>query len=193
MFWTVLTSIFAWLPLVRILGRPEGYTWRIWNVGGAGTDGPYWIFIASTVYVVAMLYTGYRGPRALFYPLLILWHLAVTGVVLAGVVSGGTEATLQGQGLHFEIPLWVLALPFIVFAALAVWWVSLDWRQAGEAAAPWARGNSVRLAAALGLLIVALALFRAGTNYNWVTAAAIVVTILHWMALVQSFAWRQES
>lgn len=29
MFWTVLTTLFAWLPLVRIIGRPEGYNWSI--------------------------------------------------------------------------------------------------------------------------------------------------------------------
>jgi hypothetical protein len=34
------------------------------------------------------------------------------------------------------------------------------------------RGNTVRLLISLALLAVALLLFRAGTNYNWVTAVA---------------------
>jgi hypothetical protein len=38
------------------------------------------------------------------------------------------------------------------------------------------------------LLAAALVLFRAGTNYNWVTAVAIVTTIAHWILLAESFA-----
>ena len=82
MGWTAITTIFAWLPLVRILGRPEGYTWAILGVSGSGTDGPFWIFVLLTVFVVSMLFAGFRGPRALFHPMLLLWHGAVTAVVI---------------------------------------------------------------------------------------------------------------
>ena len=34
MFWTVLTTVFAWLPLVRIMARPEGYHWSILGLSG---------------------------------------------------------------------------------------------------------------------------------------------------------------
>lgn len=190
MGWTAVTSIFAWLPLVRILGRPEGYTWAILGVSGSGTEGPFWIFACLTAFVVGMLYAGFRGPRALFRPMLLLWHGGVTAVVLAGVVQGGTGATLQGQGLRFEIPLAVLAVPFVLLTALAVVWVLADRRvEARPRVPPWAPGNTHRLVVSLALLVVALLLFRAGTNYNGVTAAAIVATVAHWIALVQAFAF----
>lgn len=188
MFWTVLTTVFAWLPLVRIIGRPEGYTWGILGLSGAGTQGPYWVFILLTVYAVTLLFSASRGPRVLFYPMLIVWHLAVTGVVIAGVVAGGAGATLQGQGLRFHLPLWLLVLPCLAFTALAIVWVLRDRRSGGAPEpGPWVRGNTVRLVASLVLLATALALFRAGTNYNWVTAAAIIATILHWILLAESF------
>ncbi len=65
MFWTVLTTLFAWLPLVRIIARPEGYQWSILELSGKGTEGPYWVFILLTIYVLILLFSASRGPRAL--------------------------------------------------------------------------------------------------------------------------------
>lgn len=188
LFWLILTTVFAWLPLVRIIGRPEGYQWGILGMTGEGTQGPYWIFILLTLYVLTMLFSAFRGPRALFYPMLILWLLAVDTVVITGTVLGGMEATWQGQGLRLNVPLWVLVVPCLFFTALAVVWMVKDYRT-GEAFTPvaWSRRNSNRLVVSLALLIVALVLFRAGTNYNWVTAAAIITTIIHWILLIESF------
>lgn len=188
MFWTGLTTIFGWLPLIRIIGRPEGYTWGILGLSGAGWEGPFWIFILLTIYAVALLFTAFRGPRVLFYPMLILWHLAVTAIVVAGIAMEGWDATWQGQGLHFSIPMWLLAAPFALFTSVVILWVALDHRKGGRPPVPpWSRTNTLRLAMSVALMIVALALFRTGTNYNWVTAAAIVVTIAHWIMLIQSF------
>ena len=188
MFWTIVTTLFAWLPLVRIIARPEGYQWGILGLSGEGTQGPYWFFILLTIYVLALLYTANRGPRAAFHPMLILWHLAVTAAVVAGVIVSGSEAVWQGQGLHWTIPLWLLAVPCLLATTLAVIWAVTDFRR-GEtpAKAVWTRANSKKLAISLLLLVVAMALFRAGTNYNWVTAAAIITTIFHWILLAESF------
>ena len=71
MFWTITTTIFSWLPLVRIMANPDGYQWGLLGLSGAGTTGPFWVFILLTIYVLTMLYSGHRGPRALFFPMLI--------------------------------------------------------------------------------------------------------------------------
>lgn len=188
MFWTVLTSTFVWLPLIRIIGRPEGYQWGILGLSGRGTEGPYWVWILLTLYVLIMLYSAFRGPRALFYPMLILWHLAVTGVVVMATIFEGTEAVFQGQGLHFSIPMWLLIIPFTLFVVLAIAWIVRDYRAGGvPEKVAWTRANSRRLVTSALLLVVALALFRAGNNYNWVTATAIITAIVQWILLVQSF------
>lgn len=188
MFWTVLTSTFVWLPLIRIIGRPDGYQWGILGLSGKGTEGPYWVWILLTLYVLIMLYSAFRGPRALFYPMLILWHLAVTGVVVMATVFEGTEAAFQGQGLHFSIPMWLLIIPFTLFVVLAIAWIVRDYRAGGvPEKVAWTRANSRRLVTSALLLVVALALFRAGNNYNWVTATAIITAIVQWILLVQSF------
>lgn len=188
MFWTALTSIFAWLPLVRIIGRPDGYSWSILGVSGSGREGPYWMFILLTIYVIAMLFTAFRGPRWAFYPMLGLWHLTVTGVVIASLILGGSQATWQGQGLHFEIPMWILVAPFALFTSMIFLWIFLDRRADSQPErVKWTRTNTWWLIASLAVLAVAIALFRAGTNYDWITAAAIVTTILHWSMLIRSF------
>ena len=56
--WTIITSIFTWLPLVRIIGRPKEYYWGVMSFQGEGTDGPYWIFILATTFVIFMLYSA---------------------------------------------------------------------------------------------------------------------------------------
>ncbi len=188
MYWTILTSVFAWLPLVRIMGHQEGYQWSIPGLSGTGTEGPYWVFILLTLYVLIMQFSAYRGPRRLFYPMLILWHLAVTVVVVMATILGDTESTWQGQGLHFSIPMWLLVIPFTLFFVLAIACMVTDYRAGGvPEKVAWTRANSRRLVISVLLLVVALALFRTGTNYNWVTATAIITTIFHWILLVESF------
>lgn len=186
--WTAVTSIFAWLPLVRILGRPDGYHWRVLGLSGSGTDGPFWIFIVLTIYVGAMLWTLIRGPRWLSYTLVVPWHGCLSGVVAAGLVQGGSEATMQGQGLRWEIPLGLLAVAFLLGAGVAIAWVVGDRRTGSTPVAPpWSARNTFRLVLSLALLGVALLLFRAGTNYDMVTALAIVATVAHWIALIRAF------
>jgi len=187
-FWTITTTVFAWLPLVRILGKPEGYQWGLFGLRGSGTDGPYWIFIVLTLYALTMLFTGSRGPRWVFYPLLLLWHLALTGAVVIGSVLGGGGAAWEGQGLHFSFPLAAVAIPFVLFTGATIVWTILDIRLGGAPApAPWTATNTRKLLIGLTLLPLALLLFRAGTNYDWVTASAIIVAVSHWILLAISF------
>ena len=194
MGWTILTGIFAWLPLVRIIGRPDGYTWGVLGLSGAGAAGPFLIFVPLTGYVVSMIFVLHRGPRALARPMTVLWHLLLAGVMVGAVVQGGTDAVFQGQGLGFAIPIWLLLVPFCGFAALAIAWAVLDHRNGGASErAAWARDNTVRLVGSLVLLVVALLLFGAGTNYNWVTALAIITTIGHWILLAESFVPRPSA
>jgi hypothetical protein len=192
MFWTVLTTVFTWLPLARIIGRADGYHWSILGLSGEGLSGPFWVFIPLTVFAVGLLFTAARGPRAFFYPMLILWHLTVSAVVIAAVVQGGQQAFWQGQALHLKIPLWTLAAPAVLFTAMAVVLVAVDRKRPVPRLADWSRNNTLKLAASLLLLMVAIVLFRLGTNYNWVTTLAVIIAIAHWITLAWSFESADE-
>ncbi len=188
MVWTVITTLFTWLPLVRILGRPEGYHWQVLGLSGEGFQGAWWVFIPFVFYSVLLLFTAERGPRNVFHPLLILWHLFVLGLILVAITLDGNDAMIQGQGLNWSFPLWILVIPALLSSVAAIIWVTLD-RQLTEKAIPdWSRSNTKRLTISILLLLVALVLFRLGTNYNWVTALAIVCTIAHWILLSWAFS-----
>lgn len=194
MTWTVATTVFAWLPLVRIIARPEGYEWRILGVSGTGTSGPFWIFVALTLYAVTMFVARFRGRRLLFSAMLLAWHVAVTGVVIAGIIGSGGKARWEGGGLHFSLPFVVVVIPCILVTALVVIWIVRDLR-GGERPAPtgWTFARARKAGVSLLLLLVALALFRAGTNYNWVTALAIITTVVHWILLTSALEPQERS
>ncbi|MEM8509595.1 MAG: hypothetical protein AAF717_17315 [Bacteroidota bacterium] len=188
MIWTIITSLFSWLPLVRIVGKPKAYFWGILWFSGEGSNGPFWIFIISSVFVIFLLYSAYRlQNRKTFYLALLLWQLVICFVLLAGVKSFGAEGTLQGEGLHWEIPMWIGFFPAFIFLLLTLIWIYLDYKEPHFLLQKWSRTNTYYLISSLLLLGVALALFNAGTNYNWVTGAAIITTIVHWLFMVESF------
>ena len=187
MFWTVVTTLFTWLPLVRIIGRPEGYNWSILGLSGEGLEGPFWIFIPATAFAVLLLYSAGRGPRKLFHALLVIWHLTVTGIVVAGLLQAGFSASWQGQALHLTIPLWLIAIPCVVFTIMTVTWVIAVRNNPAEDPAPWSQKNTFRLVGSLVLLLLGISMFRLGTNYNWVTALAVLITVAHWIILAWSF------
>lgn len=188
MIWTIITSVFAWLPLIRIIGRPEEYYWSVGGLRGEGYSGQFWIFIPVVLLVLSMMYSAYRASRKVFYPLLVMWHLLFTGVVAHGIVQSGMDGTIEGQGLHWELPLWLFIIPCVVFLIAATSWVILDYKAGGVVSvSKWTLNNTKKLVGSIVLLIVALTLFRLGTNYNWVTALAIIFTILFWILLTASF------
>ena len=186
--WTIITTVFAWLPLVRIFARPEGYQWGLFGLRGVGRDGPFGVFVVLTVYAFVMLCYGQRIPKIWFYVLLLVWHFALTGYMVVSIASMGASATLQGQGLRFEIPLYIISLPAVLFTGLVAAWIVLDYREhSPRRRHGWSPANTRKLVAAIVLLLVAIVLFRFGTNYDWVTALAIVVTIMQWILLVEAF------
>lgn len=189
MFWTVLTTVFTWLPLVRIMGRPAEYHWQVLGLSGEGLNGPFWVFIPFALFAVVLLWMAERGPRRFFYPMLIGWHLFVCGIVIASLVQGGVDADWQGQGLHWQIPMSIAMIPVFLFTALSLLWVVIDNSDPARQVSAWSRANSIRLGVSLSLLLLGLGFFRAGDNYNWVTSVAIILTISHWITL----AWAFES
>ncbi len=188
MAWTIFTTVFAWIPLVRIFAQSEEYQWALGGLKGVGTEGPFWVFGFLALYAFAMLFSGWRGPKRLFYILLPLWHLALTCFLVLSSMRYGVSATWQGQGLGFEIPIPIISIPAVLFTGLAIAWVVLDYREHPPPQRySWAPANTQKLIAAIVLLAVATVLFRLGTNYNWITALAIVVTVVQWILIVEAF------
>ncbi len=188
MAWTVFTTVFVWLPIVRILARPEGYTWSFFGSSGMGRSGPFWIFPILALYATVLFAHAWWERRLLFRILLLLWHLGWTAMLTVGALTQGSAASWQGQAWGLSVPLWSAAVVFFGFTLLVAWWASLDWQLSHEKTQPaWTRKNTRRLMIALTLLPVAFLLFRWGSDYNWVTALAVGVTIIQWVTLCEAF------
>lgn len=191
MAWTLVTSIFAWLPIVRALARPDGYSWALFGLRGEGLSGPFWIFPLLALYAIVLFSHAWWSRRRLFRILVLLWHLGWTSFLVAGVVSEGPAARWQGQGWGWSVSLVVPAVLFAAFTAVVAWWSLLDRRHdAVEPRPAWTRGNAARLIVAVVLFPVALVLFRYGSDYDWITATAIGVTIVQWVTLHEALAPR---
>lgn len=186
--WSMITSLFTWLPLVRIIGRPSEYYWGVFNMSGEGIDGPFWIFVIGATYVVLLFYAAFRVKlRKYTYVMIIFWNVFVLFLILYGVLLS-KDNTVQGQGLHWEFPIWILIIPALLFTAFAVLWVIKESRNGIHfAITSWKMQNSVKLLISLTLLVLAIFLFSMGDNYNWITSIAIICTVVHWIILVESF------
>ncbi|MEM7351494.1 MAG: hypothetical protein AAF657_11850 [Acidobacteriota bacterium] len=187
MAWTVFTTVFVWLPIVRALARPDGYQWGFFGLRGEGLSGPFWIFPPLALYSALLFGHAWWGHRGLFRSMLLLWHIAWAGMLIGSAFAFGNAARWQGQGWGFDFPIPIIALAYSIFTLLVILWAVLDWRQSERPEIPrWTPKNSRRLGVAVALLPVAYLLFRLGTNYNWVTALAIGVTIVQWVTFSEA-------
>lgn len=188
MAWTVFTTVFVWLPIVRALARPEGYQWGLFGLRGQGLGGAFWVFPVLAVYAALLFAHAWWARRGALRVMLLLWHFGWAGMLVATAVAFGSSARWQGQGWGFDFPVLPIALVYAAFALLAARWALLDWRTGEPRPRPrWRPANTRRLGVAAALLPVAFLLFRLGSDFNWVTALAIGVTIVQWVTLSEAF------
>ena len=187
MAWTIFTTVFVWLPIVRALARPQGYEWGLFGLRGVGLGRSFWIFPLLALYAALLFGHAWWRHRGLFRALLLVWHLGWTVLLTRGMLSQGLAATWQGQGWGFSVPVWIATVVYAGFALYVARWTYLDWRaEEGDPAPRWTAKNTRRLVVALTLLPVVVVLFRLGNDYNWVTALAILVTIIQWITFAEA-------
>ena len=187
--WSLITSLITWLPLIRIIGKPDEYYWGILDFKGEGADGPYWIFIVGALFVITMFYSAFRAKnRKIVYVFLTIWQLIVCSIILLTITDLGFDATIKGEGWHWEFPIWILGIPALLGFFLTITWIYLDNKyRFNFIIRSWSKKNRVLLFISFVLLLLALFLFYKGTNYNWVTALAIFVTIVQLIVMVDAF------
>lgn len=193
MAWTIFTSVFAWLPIMRALARPDGYQWRLGPFAGEGHGGSFWVFPLLAIYALALFGHAWWAPRRLFRGLLFAWHAGWTALLVHAAIEAGAAARWQGQGWGFDLPIPWIALVFAAFTAVVAWWAFLDARREAPPARPrWGRKNTLLLLAAAVLGPAAFVLFRAGSDYDGITALAIGATIVQWVLLAEALSESSE-
>ena len=186
--WTVFTTTFLWTPSMRLLLKPEISQWRIFGVGGQGAEGPNWLLPLLALAALAMFYLGGRWrTRNVYFAMMLAWHGGVCIALTVGFLASGGAATFEGAAWGIRLSMAVLAIPFALSTAATVAAILQD-RQHRIAIPPsgWLELHWPKIGIAALLLPVAAILFRVGHGYDMYTLAAIVVTIIQWILLVES-------
>ncbi len=193
--WTLVTTTFMWTPTMRLLLKPEISHWKLFDAGGVGSVGAFWLLPLLAMAALLLFYVEGRGRcRPLFHFLLLAWHLPITAALVFGSVWGGTQATFQGAMWGVKLPFVWLAPPFALFAALAVLLVVRETRGSLPVPVrPWGRIQWRKLALAGLLLPVAFAFFRIGEGYDVMVMIATVVTVFQWILLAEALGGEQSA
>ena len=187
--WTIFTTTFLWTTTMRGFFRTDISVWSVLGVEGAGREGSFWLFPALATLALLTFYLHGRGRlRGLVHALLLAWHGLLAFIVVSGVLQEG-GGYFEGATWGVRIPLWSLAVPFVVFLALAALWVMRERRwPAPKREVPWSAVGYRSLIGAVVLLPIAAFLFGAGEGFDWTTRLATAVTIVQWILLTQALS-----
>ena len=188
--WTIFTTTFIWTPTMRLLYKPEIAHWNLFGLSGAGRTGPFLVLPGLVILAMALMYLCGRGRlRPLFHGLLLAWHLGVTLALLIAAFSAGSDATFIGAAWGIKIRLWVLAIPFALFAIGAIIWVWQETLGRLEVATKSWHDIAWRRLLVVVMLVPLVALaFRSGEGYDLLVKVAIVITIVQWILLAEALS-----
>lgn len=184
--WTLVTTTFAWTTTMRLVLKPEISRWQIFDVGGTGMEGEFWLPPLVALIALGAFYLEGRGRlRPLFHAWLITWHVLLSALCLYGALQAGGE--FQFATWDVTAPFWLLTAPFLVFLAMAAWLVVMEIRRQDEIPKyEWHRVDHKSLALAAATLPVAIVLFRLGEDFDGWVKLAVATTILQWVLLVDA-------
>lgn len=184
--WNVLTTTFFWTTTMRMLLKPEISGWGIFNFGGEGFTGDYWLPPLVILFALFVFYLEGRGKfRAIYHIMIISWNLLITGVIAYGSLQTNTQVSFDTWGVNISF-IW-LVVPFILFLLLTVALVVQEIK--GKHLIPtydWSKINWKPLVIALLLFPVALLFFKLGDGFNWMVKIAVGSTIIQWILLTEA-------
>ena len=184
LFWTSLTTLVFWLPLIRGAFDGASYHWALApTISGSGMQDSYWVLVAGSSFALIVVFLGWRGARSPFRWLLLAWHsfLGIGSLYLAATQAESFVFRGDTLGISFSLA-WVAPLTCGGFAFAAMYWV---WRNSNNEGRrfvrPWGRSNTLWLLA-LGLLLpLQFILFRLGEPNSPMDQIGVIVTIGQWM------------
>lgn len=177
---------------MRLLLKPEISSWSIFNVGGKGLMGDFWLPPLIVLISLFLFYLEGRGKlRPIYHILLIGWHLAITGVFIYGSLQSNAKISFGTWGISLDF-IW-LVIPIALFSILAILLVIQEIRR--QILIPtfkWKHIDWKTLVLAAVLFPVAFLFFRLGEGFNWLVKIAVIVTIIQWILLTESIGRPQS-
>lgn len=124
LFFTGITFLLVWLPLLRCLFDGSTYSWGQSYFGiqlsSAGISADYFILIPFLLLYLALFYSFYHlKNRKIFYGLLIVWWVHFWGNLLYDIAMNG-DTMFHGDTLNVHVSLSAIVVPLAVLALLMI-------------------------------------------------------------------------
>jgi hypothetical protein len=188
LWWTSVTFVSAWLPVVRGAFDGDTYRWGASYFGylfsGSGVGGDYWFVLVKLALGLAILVLGWRGARFAFPYLLLGWQMFGFSSALHAAVTNPEEFRFRGDTLGIDVSLtWVAPAFYGIALALAIWWFIEDRRERLDGDPKWAAGNYRWLAVLAAFVPIQFALLHYGSPNSANDRIGVLLTILQWLLL----------
>ena len=196
LWWTALTFLATWLPLVRSVMDGQSYEWGTtffsWHFGGHGLSADYWLLIVKAVVGIGLLYAGWRFPSPKTAAALAAWQLLFAADTLYYAATDPRGFRFRGDTMGVDISLtWIAPTLSILFAIVAIWWIR---KLAGRPVPPRiqteTRFTNVALWAALAIVPVQWTLLHIGRGTDWYDVSGVLLTMIQWLLLNLAFRSR---
>ena len=193
-----IAFISAWLWWVPIRCVMDGAVFRWANtfgtavISGTGMGGHFPILVLLSAYFVSMMYLGWRGGRAPFPALLLVWcGVAFAGSLTSAILYPDTYR-FRGDTFGIDISLTIVA-PMISGAVLLlvlVWLFNKRRQHRAGSSMAWTPRNTRLLLIALSILPLQFVLLRFGAQHGLTDKIGLILTITQWVVVnVALFPW----
>lgn len=188
LWWTSVTFLTGWLPLIRGAFDGPSYEWGTsyfgYSFSGTGVAGDYWLPAVKVALGLTLLVLGWRGARSPFPYLLVAWQAFGLADALFSAITEPEAFRFRGDTLGIDVSLaWVAPLFYSAALVLAVIWFARSRADRLSTDTGWARSNYVWLAALAALLPVQFVLLRYGIPLGTTDQVGVVLTIVQWFLI----------
>ncbi|HYN08680.1 MAG TPA: hypothetical protein VES67_14960 [Vicinamibacterales bacterium] len=189
LWWTALVAgILVWLPLVRGATQGTAYRWALADgIGGQGIGGAYWLLILGAVFVLSLLYLGWRGARQPFHWLLLAFHVPLAAAVTYVAWRDPLGFRFEGATIGVDVSLAIIGpVLFGGVAVAAIAWVVRDFQvRRSRELVPWVwtRAARVRFLLLLALVPLEVVLFRSGGIQSTQNIVGVALVGWQWVLL----------
>jgi hypothetical protein len=188
LWWTALTFLTAWLPIVRGAFDGASYQWGTVYFGrpfsGIGLSGDIWLPIARVALGLLILVLGWRGARRPFAYLLVAWQALGFADALHSAVTRPEGFRFRGDTLGVDFSLaWLAPCLYAIALALAIWWFVRERNLRLDRDPGWHQANYFWLGALAALLPVQFALLRYGAPDGSADQFGVLLTVAQWLLI----------
>ncbi len=185
LFFSGITFMLTWLPLLRCLFDGKSYRWGQGYFGlslsSAGLSADYLALILFFLLFLGFFASFYWiKNRKVFYLFLVLWWLHSFGNLLYELIRNG-DTQFHGDTLDVHISLSAIVIPLAIIAALLILLVIRKDMRMPEVAIPWQKRNRNWALIILGPLLVQAPFFAFGEPHDITDQIGVLI------AIVQSF------